>query len=160
MASGLSALALAATCGPALAFGHHGHRHHGGDMQFFLLAHAAGITGEQIHTAFKAAAPTLKADFENLKSTKKLADACIIAGTAAGCSTPIGNYSSAQSKLTLDKLGVWQTLFATNGATKDAAAVTLKGNLENLDAQKRQLLHSVFSSAKNSDSATPESSQQ
>ncbi len=46
MVSGLGALALVATCAPAMAFGHHGH--HGGDMKLGLLAHAAGITHDQI----------------------------------------------------------------------------------------------------------------
>jgi hypothetical protein len=147
MASGLSALALVATCGPALASGHFGHRgHHGGDMQFRLLAHAAGITGEQIHAAFAAKASTLKSDFEAVKSTKKAADACIIAGNAS-CSTQISAYATAQSTLAQDKLSVWQGLFAANGTTKDAAAVSLKSNLDDLNAKKRQLLHSVFSSA-------------
>jgi len=146
MASGLSAMALVAASGPALAFGHHGPEgHHGGDMQFRLLAYAAGITGEQIHTAFKTAGPTLKADFEALKTAKQTADSCILAGTAS-CSTQISAYATAQSTLEAEKLSIWQGLFSAKGVN-NTAAVSLKSNLDGLNAQKRQLLHSVFSSA-------------
>jgi hypothetical protein len=160
MASGLSALALAATCGPALAFGPHGHGHghHGGDMQYFLLARAAGITGAQIHQAFETAGPTLKEDFQTLKTDKAAVDACIIAGTAGGCSTQIGKYITAQNALTQEKLSIWQGLFATPGLN-NTAAINLKSNLEKLNADKRALLKGVFSSAKDSDS-TPDSALQ
>jgi hypothetical protein len=161
--SGLSALTLVATCGPALAFGHHGHGHHHGDMEYGLLAHAAGITGEQIHTAFEAAAPTLKADFQSLKTAKTAMDACIIGGTCTssnGQIVEIAAYTNAKSKLTQDKLGVWQGLFAANGATKDNAAVTLKNSLDSLNAQKHALLKPLFSSANGYHSVTPPTSQQ
>ena len=41
-----------------------------------------------------------------------------------------------------------------------AAAVSLKGKLDNLNAEKRALLKGVFSSAENSDSATPPAAQE
>jgi hypothetical protein len=158
MASGLSALALAATCGPALAFGHHGHGHGGGDRQFFLLAHAAGITGAQIHQAFETAGPTLKTDFQALKTDKAAVDSCIIAGGTAGCTSQINAYAAAQTALTQEKLSIWQGLFAK--APNASAAVSLKTNLDNLNAEKHALLKGVFSSAKDSDNPTPETSQQ
>ncbi len=160
MASGLSALALVATCGPALASGHFGHRgHHGGDMEFGLLAHSAGITHDQIRTAFKNDT-ALKTDFENLKTAKKAMDACIIAGTCtSGSGGQVAAFAAAQSALTQEKLTVWQNLFATKGVN-NAAAVSLKTQLDSLNAQKHQLLHQVFSSAKGSDSEAPQTSQQ
>src|ERR1700735_1423843 len=141
--SGLAALALAATCSPALAFGHHGHGHHGGDMKLGLLAHAAGVSGETIHSTFKNDA-TLKSDFQNVRNTKKTMDACIIAG---GCNNgEIAAYASAQSALTQQKMTDWQTIFAA--APNKGAAASLKSQLDALNQQKHQLLHQAFSSAK------------
>jgi hypothetical protein len=157
MVSGLAALALAATCGPALAFGHHGHGQRHGGEKFGLYAHAAGITGDQIRTAFKND-PALKSDFETVKADKKAVDACIISG--ASCTSQIQAYAAAQSALTTEKLTDWQNLFVANGTTKDAAAVTLKSSLDSLNQQKHQLLHQAFSSAKGSDSMTPPATQQ
>ena len=155
MVSGLAALALAATCAPALAFGPHGHGHRGGDMKLGLLAHAAGVSGETIHSTFKNDA-TLKTDFANLRSAKKAADACVIAGA---CNNgEIAAYASAQSALTQQKLTDWQTIFA--GAPNKGAASTLKGQLDALNLQKHQLLHQAFSSAKGSNSVTPPATQQ
>ena len=156
--SGLSALALVATCGSAFAFGHHGGHHHGSDMEFGMLAHAAGITGEQIHTAFKSDT-ALKTDFETLKTAKTAMDACIIAGTCtSGSGGQVASYAAAQSALTQEKLNVWQGLFAS--APNKSAAVSLKSQLDALNAQKHQLLHQVFSSAKGSTTRAPSTAQQ
>ena len=156
---GLSALALAATCAPALAMGHRGHGHHGGDMKFFLLAHAAGISGETIHTAFKNDA-ALKTDFEALKTAKKAADTCIVAGNCtSGSSGQIATYAAAQSALAQEKLTVWQNIFAAKGVN-NTAAVSLQTQLAQLDGQKRQLLHQAFGSTKGTDSVTPPAPQQ
>ena len=153
MVSGLSALALAATCIPALAYGHHGHH---GDMQYGLLAHSAGLTRQQIHSAFKSD-PALKTDFENLRSAKKTLDTCVVAGA---CNNgEIAAFASAQSALTQEKMTVWQNLF--KGAPNDAAAVSLKGQLDQLNATKHQIMHQAFSSAKGANtSVAPPSSQQ
>jgi len=137
--SGVSALLLAATCLPALAFGPHGHHHGGGDMKFGLYAKAAGITHDQIKTAFQNS--NVKADFMKLRTDKKAMDACIVGGT---CTTEVATYASDVQTLTDDKLTVWQTLFAS--APNKAAAASLKSQLDSLDAQKHQLLHSVFGS--------------
>ena len=152
--TGLSALALTAIGGTALAYGHHGHGNHHGDMKFGLLAHAAGLTKDQIRTAFMDDA-ALKTDFESLKKAKMAVDSCIVAGT---CTNEITTFASAQQALTQEKLTVWQNLF--KGAPNKAQAVSLKGQLDQLNAQKRQLLHQAFSSAKGTDSATPQTSQQ
>ncbi len=119
-------------------------------MQYRLLAHAAGISGDTIHAAFKSDT-TLKSDFEALRTARKAMDACIIAGT---CTNQVATYASAQQALTQEKLTVWQNLFAAKGVN-NAAAVSLKTNLDNLIAQKHELLHSVFSSAAGT-SGTPQ----
>jgi len=150
--SGLSALALVAICGTAMAYGHHGHHH--GDMKFGLLAHAAGLTKDQIRTAFMNDA-ALKTDFENLKKAKMAVDSCIVAGT---CTNEITTFASAQQALTQEKLTVWQTLF--KGAPNKSQAVSLKGQLDQLEAQKHQLLHQAFSSGKGTDNVTPPAPQQ
>src|ERR1019366_4741880 len=148
MVSGLSALALAATCVPALAFGHHGHH---GDMQYGLLAHAAGLSRDQIHSAFKND-PALKTDFQNLRTAKKAMDACVVAGA---CNNgEIAAFASAQQALTQEKMTVWQNLFKS--APNKAQAVSLKGQLDQLNAQKHQILHQAFSSAKGPSSVTPQ----
>jgi len=155
MVSGLAALALAATCAPALAFGHYGHGHRGGDMKLGLLAHAAGVSGETIRSTFKNDA-TLKTDFQNVRNTKKAVDACVIAGA---CNNgEIAAYASAQSALTQQKMTDWQTIFA--GAPNKSAATSLEGQLDALNVQKHQLLHQAFSSAKGSNTVTPPATQQ
>jgi hypothetical protein len=151
--SGIS-LTLAATCLPAFAFG----GHHRGGMQYAMLARAAGVTKDQVHTAFKNDA-ALKTDFQNLRATKKAMDACIVAAgvAAGGCSAQITAYANAQSALTQEKMTVWQGLFA--GAPNASAAVTLKGQLDALNTQKHSLMHSVFSSAKSTNAVTAPSPQ-
>ena len=149
--SGLGALALAATCTPAMAYDHQGHR--GGDMKLGLLAHAAGISHDQIHTAFKNDT-TLKTDFENLKTAKKAMDACIVAGT---CTNEVATYASAEQALTQEKMTVWQNLFKT--APNKDKAVSLKGQLDQLNAQKHQLIKQAFN-APSADNATPPAAQQ
>ena len=155
MVSGLAALALAVTCGSALAMGHHGH-YHGGDMQLGLLAHAAGVSGETIHSTFRNDA-TLKTDFQNLRAAKKAMDACVIAGA---CNNgEIAAYANAQSALTQQKMNDWQKIFA--GAPNKNAATSLKGQLEQLNAQKHQLIRQAFNSSNGAaTSVTPPSTQQ
>jgi hypothetical protein len=150
--AGLSTLALAATCIPASAYGHHGN--HRGDMQLGLLAHAAGLNKDQIHSAFKNDT-ALKTDFENFKKAKSAVDSCIVAGT---CTNEIATYSSAQQALTQEKMTVWQNLF--KGAPNKSQAVSLKGQLDQLHAQKHQIIHQVFGSANGTDSATAQAAQQ
>jgi hypothetical protein len=152
--SGVSALVLAATCLPALAYGHHGlggHHHRGADMKFALYAHAAGLTHDQIRSAFQNDT-ALKTDFQNLRTAKTAMDSCLIAGTCNN--NEVATYASAQQALTQEKLTVWQNLFKT--APNKQAAVSLKSQLETLNSQKHQILHQTFSSASNS-SANPNS---
>ena len=152
--SGVSALVLAATCLPALAFGHHAH-HRGGDMKFALYAHAAGLTREQIRSAFKNDA-ALKTDIMNLKTARKAADACVVAGSCNN--NEVVTYASAQQALTQEKLTVWQNLF--KNAPNKTAATSLKSQLDSLNAQKRQLLRQAFNSAAAGDTTASPSAQQ
>ena len=152
--SGLAALALVATCGPALAYGHHGHHGTDSDMKLGLLAHAARLTRDQIRSAFMNDA-TLKTDFQNLKKAQTAMDACIIAGT---CTNEVSTYASAQQALTQEKMTVWQNLFKS--APNKSAAASLKGQLDSLQTQKHQIMHEAFNSSKGSDTSTPPAAQQ
>lgn len=151
-------MALVVTCGPALAFGHHGH--HGKDKEYGLLAHAAGISGQTIHSTFTNDAQ-LKTDFQNLIAAKKAMDACIIAASCtSGPQGQVAAYANALQALTQQRMTDWQTIFAASGVN-NAAAVSLKGQLDQLKAQKRQIMHQAFGSAKGvTSSATPPASQQ
>jgi hypothetical protein len=133
---------LAATSAPALAFGGHGHGGHGGDRQLGLLAHAAGLTGSQIHTAFKSD-PNLKTDFTNLKAARTAMNTCIVAGT---CKNEVATYASAQQALTQEKMTVWQNLFA--GAPNKAQATSVMNQMTALNEQKHALMQQIFSSSK------------
>jgi len=149
MISGLAALTLAATCGSALAMGHHGHRH-GGDMHFAMLARAAGVSADTIHSTFKNDTQ-LRADFQNVMKARKSMDACIVAG---GCNNgEIAAYTNAQSALTQQKLNDWQTIFA--GAPNKGAATLLKSQLDALRQQQRQLVQQAFNSSKGGTTVTP-----
>jgi len=153
--SGVSALALAATCLPALAYGHHGFgHHHGGDVEFALYAHAAGLSRDQIHSAFKNDA-TLMTDFQNFRNAKVAMDSCLVAGS---CNNEIATFASAQQAVTQEKLTVWQNLF--KNAPNKGAAVSLKTQLDALNTQKHQAMHQAFGSTMNGDSATPPVTQQ
>lgn len=147
-----AALGLMAMGGSAMAFGPHGHGH--GEMEFGLLARAAGLTHDQIRTAFMNDA-NLKTDFGNFRTTKQAMDTCIIgASSATACSSQIQAYAAAQQALSTEKNTVWAGLFA--GAPNKSAAAKLKGQLDSLEMQRHQLLHQVFSSAKDSDMAGPQ----
>ncbi len=154
MVSGMSMLVLAATCAPALAHGFGHRRGDDGDRKLGLLAHAAGLTGSQIHAAFKGDA-NLKTDFANYENAKKAMGTCIVAGT---CTNEVATYASAQQALTQEKMTVWQNLF--KGAPNKANAATVMGQLDSLKTQQHQIMHQVFGSAQGSDTVTPPTVQQ
>jgi hypothetical protein len=154
MVSGLAALALAATCGSALAMGHHGH-HHGGDMEYGMLAHAAGISGETIRSTFHSDT-TLKTDFQNLIAAKKAMDTCVIAGACNN--NEIQNYANAQSALTQQRLNDWQKIFAS--ASNKGAATSLKSQLDSLESQKHQIMRQAFNSSNGGTITTTPATQQ
>ncbi|HXN85358.1 MAG TPA: hypothetical protein VN867_04770 [Candidatus Binataceae bacterium] len=142
--SAASLMFMAATCSPALAFGGHGHGRHGGDGHLMMLAHAAGLTGQQIHTAFKND-PNLKTDFTNLKTARTAMNTCIVAGT---CTNQVATYASAQQALTQEKMTIWQNLFAS--APNKAQATSVMNQMTALNEQKHALMKQIFSSAKSS----------
>jgi hypothetical protein len=141
LVSGVSALILAATCFPALAFGSHSHAHHrgghGDDMKFAMYARADGITHDQIRTAFQTS--NVKTDFQNVHKDKKAMDACIIAGT---CTNEVTTYETDEATLTKDKLAVWQGLFQT--ASNKTPGVNLKSSLDSLNQQKHAAFKTAF----------------
>ena len=142
-------LGMVAFGGSAMAFGHHGGGHHGDD-DFGLLARAAGITHEQIRTAFKNDT-ALKTDFQTLMTTKKAMDSCIIsAASATACNSQIQAYAAAQQALTTEKNTVWAGLFAN--APKKSAAATLKGQLDALKTTAHQDIRAALGSSSSSDS--------
>ncbi len=143
---------LAATCGVAAAHGMYGG--HGGGRQMWLLAHAAGLSHQQIGSAFHND-PNLKTDFANVQSTREAALTCIAKG--GSCASEISAYASAKQALTAEKLGVWQKLFQTPGLNT-AQSTAVLGQLRNLRAQRHQLFEQVFASAKkNASSAASDS---
>jgi hypothetical protein len=136
-----SLLLLAATCVPALA---HNHERRGGDGHLRLLAHAAGLTSSQIHTAFHND-PALKTDFANLKTARTAMTTCMVAGT---CKNEVATYASAEQALTQEKMTVWQNLFAS--APNKAQATSVLNQMTALNAQKHALMKQVFGSEKGS----------
>ena len=134
---------LAATSSPALAFGH-GHGGRGGDGHLAMLAHAAGLTGKQIHEAFRSD-PNLKPDFTAFKTAKTALTTCLVAGT---CTNEVTTYASAQQTLTTEKYSVWQKLFAS--APNKSQATSVLNQMTALNAQKHALMQQIFSSAKGS----------
>jgi Spy/CpxP family protein refolding chaperone len=140
-------LILAATCGVASAHGMHGG--HGGGDQMWLLARAAGLSHEQIGSAFHND-PNLKADFSNLHSAREALTSCIAKG--GSCTSEISAYASAKQALTTEKMGVWQKLFQSpNANTKQSTAVL--GQLRNLREQRHKIFEQVFASARSGASA-------
>jgi len=135
---------LTATCSPALAFGGHGHGGHGGDGHLMMLAHAAGLTGQQIHEAFRSDL-NLKADFSKLKTDRSAMTTCIVAGT---CTNQVATYAADQQALTQEKMTIWQNLFAS--APNKAQATSVLNQMTALNAQKHALMQQIFSSAKGS----------
>ena len=131
------ALLLVAASGVAMA---HGGGHRGGDRGLFVLAKAAGLTGSQIHTAFKSDA-NLATDRTNVKSTHQALVACLVTG--ADCTSQGTAYLSAKSALAQETLSVWQGLFKGNPNPTNAAAVL--GQLQQLQAQRKQIFQQAFS---------------
>ncbi len=148
-------LLLAGTCGVAAAHGMHG-GHGGGDGQMFLLAHAAGLSHQQIGAAFHGDA-NLKTDFANLRSSREAAITCIAKG--GSCASEISAYANAKQALTAEKMGVWQKLFSSSGANT-AQATSVLGQLRNLRDQRNALFKQIFASSKNAASAPASDSPQ
>ncbi|MBV8453744.1 MAG: hypothetical protein JOZ29_15955, partial [Deltaproteobacteria bacterium] len=86
VAAGL-VLMLAVTSGLALSQGFGGHGR--GDHSMFLLARAAGLTHEQIASAFQNDA-NLKTDRANLKAAHEAMMSCLVAGN---CTTQVASFA-------------------------------------------------------------------
>lgn len=143
-----SALMLAAACGPALARGWSGGG--GGERSMFLLARAAGLTRDQVASAFKNDA-NIKTDRSNLKTDQQAMVTCLVSG--ASCTTQISAYTTALQTLAQERMNVWQGLFKGAPNTKQASNVLTE--LQQLQAQRKQIMQQVFgsSSASSGDSS-------
>jgi len=135
-------LILAATHGLALSQGFvHGGKGRGGhDM--FLLARAAGLTHEQITTAFQSDT-NLKNDFANLKAAHEALISCLLANS---CTTQVASFASAQQALAQERWTVWQNLFKGVSSTNLQQAASVYSQLQQLQSQKKQIFQSVFGS--------------
>lgn len=134
--AGTMALALTAGAGAAMAHeGGHGH-------EMWLLARAAGITHDQIVTAFTNDS-NIATDRTNLGSARDAMMTCIVSG--GSCSNEISAYSSAQQAMTQEKMTVWQSLFKQ--APNSGQAATVLGELQQLRTTRKQIFQQVFGGA-------------
>ena len=144
-------IALGLTVGAGAAMAHEGGGH---ERAMWLLAHAAGITHEQIATAFKSDA-NLSTDRANLHNAREAMMTCLVSG--GSCSNEISAYSSALQTLTQEKMTVWQNLFKQ--APNTSQAQTVLGEMRQLQAQRKQIFQQVFGAQNDAQpSPTPSSS--
>jgi hypothetical protein len=153
LAVGVGAYGMAAAYG-----GGHGHFHghgHGGGM--FLLAHAAGISKTDIQTAFQNDSTKLQADRAALKTARENFVNCLLSSSnssATSCSTQATALVTAKQTAETDKLALWEGLFAT--APNKANAANVLAELQQLRAQRKQIMQQAFTggSAASSDAPT------
>jgi hypothetical protein len=145
-AAGISALILMAASGMALARGHGGHGM-GGNLG--LLARAAGLTHSQIRTAFQNDT-NLKTDRTNLKNAHEAVISCLLSG--GSCTSQITAFSTALSTLATERMSVWEGLFKSAPNLSQASSVY--SQLQQLQAQKKQIIQSIFSSSSGQSSST------
>ena len=141
VAAGL-VLMLAVTSGLALSHGFGGRG--GGGHEMWMLARAAGLSHDQIASAFQNEAKELKADRANLKATHEAVMSCLLSQPQPGCSSQISSFSSAVQKMAQDRMTMWQDLF--KNAPKLPQAASVYAQLQQLHAQKKQIFQSVFGS--------------
>lgn len=135
-----SVLMLAAISGLALAHGFGGRG--GGSHEMFLLAHAAGLNHDQVRSAFENDA-SLKTDRTNLKNAHEAMMSCLVT-PGKDCSSEVTSFSNAVQAMTQERMTVWAKLFS--GAPNLSRAANLRSQLQQLHAQKMQLMQNVFSS--------------
>jgi hypothetical protein len=143
------AIALGLTAGAGAAMAHGG----GHGRQMWLLAHAAGITRQQISSAFENDA-SLATDRTNLHSARDAMMTCVVSG--GSCSNEISAYSSALQTVAQEKLTVWQNLFKQ--APNTSQATTVLGELRQLHATRKQIFQQAFGARNGSQSSTSGSS--
>ena len=148
-----SALMMAAICSPALARGWSGDG--GGERSMLLLARAAGLSRDQIVSAFKNDT-NLKTDRSNLKSAKEAVTTCLVSG--ASCTTQIAAYTSALQTLAQERMNVWQGLF--KGAPNPKQASNVLTELQQLQAQRQQIVQQVFGSSSTGSSSSQSQSEE
>jgi hypothetical protein len=134
-----SVLMLAVTSGLALAHGFGGRGEGGHEM--FLLLRAAGVTHSQISSAFHNDA-NLKTDRTNLKSAHEALMSCLVSGK--DCTSQITAFANAQQAMTQERLTVLGGL--CKNAPNSSQAASIYSQLQQLQAQKKQIFHSVFGS--------------
>ena len=127
----------------ALALGHGFGGPGGGDHSMRLLARAAGLTHTQIRSVF-ASDTTLATDRANLKAAHEAMMSCLASTTvaSAGCSTQIQSFSTALGAMAQERMMDWQNVLKT--APNLAQAATVYSQLQQLHAQKNQIMQSVF----------------
>ena len=143
------AIALGLTMGAGAAMAHEG----GHQRQMWLLARSAGITHQQIATAFKSDA-NLATDRANLHSARDAMMTCVVSG--GSCSNEISAYSSALQTLAQEKMTVWQNLFKQ--APNTSQATTVLGELRQLHATRRQIFQQVFGGQSSTSESSPTAS--
>ena len=143
-AAGVSALILAGASTMALA---HGFGGHGRGDNLWLLARASGLTHSQIRTAFENDT-NLKTDRTNLKNAHEAVISCLLSG--GSCTSQITAFSTALSTIATERMSVWEGLFKSAPNLSQASSVY--SQLQQLRAQKKQIMQSIFSSSGSSSS--------
>jgi hypothetical protein len=146
-----AALMLAAMSGLALAQGVGGHR--GGNHQLFVLAAAAGLSHSAIWSTFKNDT-TLATDRANLKTANQAMISCLASPTVSsgGCSSQIQAYSTALGALAQERMTDWQNVMKT--APNLGQAATVYSQLQQLQAQRKQIMQSVFGTSSSTSSSS------
>ena len=133
-----SVLMLAVTSGLALSHGFGGRG--GGGHEMWMLARAAGLSHDQIASAFQNDA-NLKTDRANLKTAHEAMMSCLVAGN---CTTQVASFASALQAMAQEQMTVWQNLFKS--APKLPQAASVYSQLQQLHSQKKQIFESVVGS--------------
>jgi Spy/CpxP family protein refolding chaperone len=142
--------ALSAVAGAALAFGicataafaypgHHGFRTPGMKAVWTVLQPDQKAQVKQI---FQTARPTLKADFQNVRTSREALAQALISG--GDVTTAEQNLETAQKTLMEEKISVAQQVAALMNSSQRAAAAQLLTELENTHKQ----VHGYFQQAR------------
>jgi hypothetical protein len=130
-----SVLMLAATSGLVLAHGFGGRGRGGHEM--FMLARAAGVSHDQIRTAFENS--NLRTDRTNLKTAHEAVMTCLVTGK--DCTSQIASFSNAVQTMTHDRLTMWQTVF--KNAPNPSGAANVYAQLQQLKSQQKQIFQGL-----------------
>jgi hypothetical protein len=156
LAVGVGAYGMASAYG-----GGHGYWHGHGHGGLFLLAKAAGISHTDIKTAFQNDATKLQADHAALKTAREGFINCLLSSSntsATSCSTQATALVTAKQNAETDKLALWEGLFAS--APNKANAANVLSQLQQLRAQRKQILQQAFGGGSAAASDTPATTNQ